>query len=115
MKKLTLLFLIVLISGCTKNFGADLPVFTIKQGGTSTSTSPALNDILIGDGSGKYIVDDIGNYASGGGAAWERIFSSPNTLRPTDTTAGIFVASASSSFNGLRVDGSATTTGVQTV
>lgn len=47
-------------------------IFTIAQGGTGTSTAPGTNYVLIGDGTGAYIVDDIANYltAAGGSGLW---------------------------------------------
>ena len=48
----------------TQSFGA-LRVFTIPQGGTGTSTAPALNEILIGDGSGQYDLQTLATAGSG--------------------------------------------------
>lgn len=82
------------------------------QGGTGTSSSPGANQILIGDGTGKYTVGNINNYASPVGVAGAWMLSSmSNVLTPTNTSAGIFVNASSTFDSNLRVNGNATTTG----
>jgi len=72
-----------------KQIGADLRIFTIGQGGTGTSTSPTSGQILIGDGSGKYIVDDFSSYDTSAAGnpfdQWLDSTSSPSFVDLTST------------------------------
>lgn len=40
-------------------------VFTIEQGGTGLATLPALNEILIGDGTGAYVLSNVSSVITG--------------------------------------------------
>lgn len=99
MKKLpAFIFLLVIIAGYfifTKpespdSLGADLRVITIPQGGTGTSTRPAIDELLIGDGSGGYtfIAKSLltGTGGGGGGGFPTEIQNGGATLNVATTT-----------------------------
>ena len=110
MKKLLLLLPLLFITGCASlNLGTAPRVLLPSQGGTGVSDNPGNEQILIGDGSGKYVVDDIANYAATGQpGAWQEIFT--NAITPTSTGSGIFVYASSTFNDSIRVNGNATTT-----
>lgn len=98
-----------LVGNNAMTLGALKPL-SINQGGTSIATAPNDEQILIGDGSGKYIVDDIGNYVVGGGGGGSGLWAT-NTLstlvRPVDTDDVIVIGDNATSASGyiLEVDG----------
>jgi len=83
-------FFVIYLGQPEQSFGqVALRVLNITQGGTGTSTAPGLDQILIGDGSGNYILDDIANHAgSGGGGGGSPVFfqNGGATLNSSATT-----------------------------
>jgi hypothetical protein len=97
-----------------------LRVFNIEQGGTGTSTSPALNKLLIGNADGDYIFIDksdlTGSVSGDGVSNWLYQFG---RLSPS-TTVGIAIFASSTigggtGATGLTVLGNSTTTGILVV
>jgi len=92
--------------------GTDLRVFTVRQGGTGTSTIPVTGSVLVGLSDGTYApraTSTLGISGSGSVGGVSDWFTSNGALTPT-TTIGIRVK-ASSTITGLTVDSDATTTG----
>lgn len=120
MKKLLYTLLGILIAPVLV-YGAS--VFTVKQGGTGTSTVPVVGYVLVGQSNGSYAPQATstlgisgGGGISGGTTGWITYFTSPTTVAGIATgTAGQFLAASSTSPSGYgwqTVSGAGTVTSV---
>lgn len=101
------------------NVSGQLRVFQIPQGGTSTSTAPDLNEILIGNSQGTYDLTNIGSI-TGASSDWSLqtfgggLFLAPTTSRRTYFPDG-FISKASSTIDStLKLSGALTSSSTAT-
>lgn len=77
-----------------------LRVLNVEQGGTGTGVAPALDEILIGDGTGEYTFINKALIGGGGSSKWT---DNTTYLTPLDATQGISIQ-ASSTISALNTN-----------